>query len=166
MRLLAKKMVAVGLASTLCVAAVAGPAYAYFTDVVRASGQHSLTLGYSSELHEELDGLNKKITIENTGNTDVMVRVQIFGIENRPGMDISVKGSNWQKAALPAGQEEGQVWEYTQVLPPKATTDELLIEVKQTITDQLLGEFDIIVIGQTSPAAYDEAGNPYAYNWK
>lgn len=165
---LVKRAGFVVLAATLCIAALSGTAFAYFTANTSASGGHELTLGYESHIEEELDGLDKNITMTNTGETDIMVRVQIFYSNwmNESG-DITVDTHNaegfdgWSPVA--SSGSEGETWEYKGVLKPGESTSALVAEVsaKSEIKD-----FDIIVIGQTSPIYYDENGTLVPYLWQ
>lgn len=168
-----KRMIIIGLCIALAVAALAGPAYAYFTQFVSASGEKPVTLGYGTETHEELDGLDKKITITNNGETEVMVRVRLFGAYDHTGATVSVgtgegAGGSW---SLTEGEGENQLWTYNAVLQPGETSVPLVVDVEfdperngyGTIEQDLI-DFDIIVVSQTSPVAYKN-GEPYAYNW-
>ena len=75
-----KRFIIIGLAALLTVILCAGPAYAYFTAVTSATGEKAITLGYSAETDEDFDGEDKAITMKNTGDTDVMVRVILLGV--------------------------------------------------------------------------------------
>lgn len=155
------KRVLIGfIAAALCVAALTGTALAYFSDKTVASGEHPLTLGYSTEVEENMDGLDKHITITNTGDTEVMVRVQLF-YSNANGVDVSVEGSGWTGNGA---ESAPYVWNYDQVLAPGASTSELVAKVSAD-AKLLQTNFDVIVVSQSSPAVYDADGNPYGYDW-
>lgn len=170
---LSKKITATVVSIVVALAIYAVPAYAYFTDVLRASGQHEIELGFSSEFHESKgeDAKDKVAYIENTGNTDIMFRVLVF--YKTPSANITVKPyvsntTNWEHTAYNAdlGYE---MWTYKSVVYPiegKNKSDELKVNV------EVLGElaaadadFDVTLVAQTSPVAYDENGNQYAYAW-
>lgn len=165
-----KRFISIGLIALLAVVLCAGPAYAYFTAATSASGQQEITLGYSTETHEELVGTDKAITMKNTGGMDVMVRVIIMGAEPREGVDISIAGPGWSRTG---GSDDQQIWTYTaDALHPGETTPVLNVEVEKKEspdepTDLLNLDFDIAVVGQCTPAAYDDAGKAYSYtDWK
>lgn len=165
-----KRFITIGLIALLAVALCAGPAYAYFTAVTSASGEQEITLGYSTETHEELANGNKKITMKNTGDMDVMVRVIIMGAEPREGVDISIAGLGWSRVG---GSDDQQIWLYTaDALHPGEETSVLNVEVeKKEISDKPIDllnlDFDIAVVGQCTPAAYDDSGKAYSYtDWK
>lgn len=87
---IARKVAALIVVGSLCVYALVGTAWAYYTDSTRAQG----TLPFSwtpsdtpppkTEVREELDGLNKIIRVENIGDVRALVRVAI----SYPGSDI------------------------------------------------------------------------------
>ena len=74
-----KRIITIGLIAILALA-FAAPAYAYFTDVQRASGAQEVDLNYSAEItekHEDPNSslLDKVVSIKNTGSSDIMARV-------------------------------------------------------------------------------------------
>ena len=164
---LAKRIIAIGFAVVLVLAALAAPAYAYFTDTLLVSGKQKIELGYDSEVTENLDDNgNKTISLKNTGKTDIMVRVMLFGAVDREGVSVSVSGEENWKCTEGQGSDQ-QVWFYDKVLAPGETSSLLKVDVSVSDTTKTNPyQFDITVVGQTSPAAYDENGNPYAFNWK
>lgn len=170
---LSKRITTIALSIVVALAICAVPAYAYFTDVLRASGQHAVELGFSSEFHENKgeDPKDKVAWIENTGNTDIMFRVLIF--YKAPNENIKVNPyvsntTNWNRTAYNAdlGYE---MWTYKSVVYPiegKDTSDELKVNVEVSgPLSELDADFDVTLVAQTSPVAYDEDGNQYAYAW-
>ena len=159
---LAKRVGTIALCTALGMATVGGTAYAYFTSNTQASGGHTIELGYSSEIKEGIEDGSKNITMENTGNTEIMVRVQLFygtgvngSITVREGADGTDTG--WS-------QKDG-MWVWEGVLAPHATTGSLMVDVEATAgTD--LSNFDVTVIGQTSPVYYNEKNEPVPYLWQ
>lgn len=169
MRKRAHKLIAIGLASVLAVAAFGGTAYAYFTDQVKASGEKEVVFGYNYETEERIEGTEKVVRIVNTGDTEIMARVLIFGageVDNQGRTEI-VPGAGWQKQ--PAG--EGTCFVYNVPLKPQGqegdATTELRIKLTGTQVDADEAEdFEVIVVGQVSPVAYNAAGTSwYGYNW-
>lgn len=157
------KKVLIGLvAAALCVAALTGTALAYFSDKTTASGEHPITLGYSTEINEEMDDLDKSISVVNTGQTEVMVRVQLF-YSNANGVTVTVAGANGWTEEVDA-ISGAHVWYYDRVLAPGSSTPVLKATVKADL-EQLPTNFDVIVVSQSSPAVYDADGNPYGYDW-
>ena len=52
---------------------------AYFTTYETAKGSHELALSTQTTLHEEIKGMEKHVSVENTGGIDCYVRVNICG---------------------------------------------------------------------------------------
>jgi len=69
---------------------------AYFSDYEQASGGATLQLGGKTELTEGSDTNQKDVVITNTGETDMIVRVGIYGPD---GMKEPVMKGNWFKGA-------------------------------------------------------------------
>ena len=161
MRKLAKKAIAIGLASTLAVTAAAGTAWAYFTDQVKASGEKEVVLGYDYYTYEFLEGNTKVVKIQNTGQTEIMVRVFIFGagMDDNNGRTVISPDSGWN----PMGGDGG--FTYSLSLKPGEWTSEIRIDLADGLNADELDKFEVTVVGQASPTAYDENGNPYPYNW-
>ncbi len=156
---LAKRAGVIALSVTLGMTAFAGTAFAYFTSNTQATGGHTIQLGYSTDVNEEIVDGNKRISMTNTGNTDVMVRIQLFygtGVNN--SITVEIPGAEgWTNT--------GDTWTYSEVLMPGASTTVLPVNVTaKEGTD--LSSFDITVIGQTSPVYYDEDGNAVPYLWQ
>ena len=176
---LSKRIIPIGLSILVALAICAVPAYAYFTDVLRASGQHEIELGFDSEFkedHDLNDGKDKVAYLKNTGNTDVMFRVLVFyQIPNsdpeNPNITVNVSSptmTNWSHTAYdPALGYE--VWTYIPVVYPiegQNTSEELKVNVEtKGAVSEADADFDITLVAQTSPVAYDEDGNQYAYAW-
>ena len=57
----------------------AGQAMAYFTTYVTAAGGHPVTLGYETQIEEDVEDMTKHIVIANTGESACYVRVKVFG---------------------------------------------------------------------------------------
>lgn len=164
---LVKRAGIVVLSAVLCIAALSGTAFAYFTANVSASGGHELTLGYESHLEEKLDGLNKDISMQNTGQTDIKVRVLIFYSDwmNESG-DVTVNTANaegsdkWFRVENYDG--DGEMWEYSDVLQPGDRTTSLIAAVT---ANKEIKDFDIIIVGQTNPVYYDESNKAHGTIW-
>ena len=76
-----KQMLLTVCAVALVLLTTVGTAFAYFSDHEEAQGGATLKLQGETTLHEEMDGNNKHIVIENTGEVDMIVRVAVFGTE-------------------------------------------------------------------------------------
>lgn len=161
-----KRIITIGLIAILALA-FAAPAYAYFTDVQRASGAQEVDLKYSAEITEKHENpnnslLDKVVSIKNTGSSDIMARV--FVSDAMDGWTVSAKMKDatvWKSEKVTGGT----LYTYTPVIRPDETSGELKIEVSGT-PEEHWSEFDVIVVGQTSPVAYDDNNKPYGYAWK
>lgn len=147
-KILHKRSAAFVLAAVLAVTAVSVPSVlAYFTDYVKASGSKDVHLQWQTELKEDVQQNDKHITIDNVGETPVVIRVQVFANENL----AEITGSSWQEGA------DGWYY-YKKILAPKgsdgASTDELLVEVKGG-ADLPESDFNIVVIHESQRVVYE-----------
>lgn len=136
-------------------AAGADEAMAYFTTNVTAAGGHPVTLGYETDIEEDVSDMTKHIVITNTGETDCYVRVKVFG-----GSQFEIAftaGSGWS-------QEADGYWYYSEILPAGGETSELLakIQVPEDYTDT----FNIVVVQECTPVLYNEDGTPRPADWE
>lgn len=167
---LGKRTITLGIVLALALVAFAAPAYAFFTNVLSASGNHDIKLGYRSSITEDPTGDNesdcvKNITMTNEGDTEIMVRVYISGIEDAPeGVAVTVADPSnaWSKPANKDG-----FYEYKYRLQPGDKTEVLKVRANTAKTDSedAYDSFSIMVVGQTSPVAYDKDNKAYAYEW-
>lgn len=145
-KILHKRSAAFALAAVLMATAVSVPSVlAYFTDYVKASGSKDVHLQWQTELKEDVRENDKHITIDNVGETPVVVRVQIFANEDL----ASISGSSWEKGA------DGWYY-YKKILAAgeMAEADELFVDVKGS--DQLPdSDFNIVVIHESQRVAYE-----------
>ena len=85
-----KKAILLAISFALVLSLSVGTAFAYFSDYATAKGGAAITLGGKTDINEDVNGKIKTISIENTGETDVVVRVKIFG-----QTDIKEVGDGW-----------------------------------------------------------------------
>ncbi|MBE6040932.1 MAG: hypothetical protein E7220_00245 [Clostridiales bacterium] len=148
-----KKNIILGLFVTvLCLSVSVGAALAYFSDYEEASGGAVLTLGGQTRLYEGNDNTKKEIRIENTGETDMITRVAIFGQEEYMKPITFEKASDWEKI--------GDFYYYTKVLKPGETTSQITAEMsfdwKTDDPDKKPDyQFDITVVHESTQAVYD-----------
>lgn len=150
-----KKYFIIAAALALVSAASVGTTMAYFTDTKQATGGVTLSLGDSKITpHEDVDEENmiKHVTVENTGNYDVFIRVK------------AVYGSNYD-VALTDGSDEG--WElnadgyyyYKNVVKAHETAPVLNLKVSVKDDSQVPDSFNIVIVEEASLAIYDADGN-------
>ena len=124
---------------------------AYFSDSVNNSGQGTVILKHSTVTHEEIeDGKDKVITIENTGTTDVVVKILL----------------EYPEGAATVGAKDGETLEwvanddgwyyYTKVLKAGETSSAIKVTVGENAPTY---EFDITVMTASERVVYNEDGS-------
>lgn len=137
---LSKKLLVIAIALSLLVST--GLTLAYFSDYTKTEGKASLALTGKTEIEEKFEGNNKLITIHNTGDIDMVVRVQVFGPD---GMTIS--GDKWEE------NKENGFWYYEDAIPPKGASSVLEAVVGDVPVDPD-NDLEIIVVHESAPAVY------------
>lgn len=134
---------------------------AYFTTYVSSGGGGTVSLGTSTEIHEEVSDMTKHVTIENTSENDCWVRVKVFA---GAAITYTPSGMRWREDA------DGY-WYYTEILPgkePDTPDDEPglmteALDVKITVPEGFDGDdFNVVVVHECVPVFYDNNGEPYA----
>lgn len=117
---------------------------AYFSDQVSGEGSASIQLEYETKLDEVVSEGNKDITIENTGETDVWVRLRIFTGE-ADAVEYVYDDSKWTL--------EGDWYYYNEILKAGEKTDSFKVNVtKENVKDY---NFQIIVVQECERVVYD-----------
>ena len=117
-------------------------ALAYFTDYQQAAGEQKISLAWQTKIHEQMEENDKHITIENTGDTNVLVRVAVFAADYAKTEETD----SWK-------QGEDGWWYYNQILAPGKTTEELVVTV--TAEELPEGDAEIIVVHESARAVYE-----------
>ncbi len=152
-----KKIVIAAACLALIAAASIGPASAYFTASKSASGTKEVYLGDGEIVpDEEMDetGTIKTVSITNTSNYDVWVRVKVFSPDNvtvTPNL-----GASWSET-----KENNEVYySYSKVLEAQDTTDDIVFEVSlptvSDVTDITQKEYNVIIVEEATRAEYGE----------
>lgn len=128
-----------------------GLTMAYFSDYTPAKGGKTIALNGRTEIHEEQPSNNKKVvTIENTGDTPVMVRVAVYA----PGTaePVTVTGTDWEKS--------GDYYYYMNVIPAHAGNDSFSspLEVKWTVPADLGDDYSVVIAQEAEMVVYDGVG--------
>ena len=144
------KIVILTAALLLILTAGIGMSAAYFTDYEDARGGAVIELGGQTKLTEDVKEGNKEVSISNTGDTDMIVRIIVVG---DAGRITSIKGSDWNKG------QDGAYY-YSRVLPPGGSTGKLTVNVRGGSGDT--DDFEIIVVHEGSRAVYTGSGEPGA----
>lgn len=136
------------LIAAVLLVALAAPAavLAYFTDYEEAHGGALLQLEGETKIHEEADSDKKVISIENTGETDVVVRVAVFGDFVN---EIEYDEKDWAKA-------EGDEWYYyRRILKPGESTPAITAWVDKEAAQEAGHDFEIVVVHESERVSYD-----------
>lgn len=141
------KKVKLLIASILLVAlAVPAAALAYFTDYEDAWGGAVLKLEGETTIDEQADSAKKVISIRNTGETDVVVRVAVYGdfVKN-----VDFGEGDW-------AHQDGDDWYYyKKILKPGEATPEITAWVDVEAAGAAGHDFDIVVVHESERVSYD-----------
>ena len=98
-------------ALVLSLSVVIGTSLAYFSDYEEAAGAATLSLGGQTKLYEGEDTDKKEIVVTNTGKTEMIVRVAVFGPDEMfSNSNPSYNSADWEKV--------GNYYYYKHVLKP------------------------------------------------
>ena len=142
------KLLIMALSLTLCLTVSIGLAVAYFTDYEDAKGGAVLHLGGRTEIEEHVDKDKKEVTLRNTGEVDMVVRVLFFG-GDQTGANYEVlpdQSSDWTGS--------GNTWYYNKILKPGESTSKLVASVEGSVKDGDHIDFDITVVHEAKRATY------------
>ena len=103
-------------ALVLSLSVTVGATLAYFSDYEQASGGATLNLGGKTELTEGSDTGKKDVVIKNTGKTNMIVRVGIFGPDEMK--DPTVNTDKWILGPESNREESKYYYYYRYVLKP------------------------------------------------
>ena len=136
------------LIAGILLVALAAPAAvtAYFTDYEEGHGGAVLNLEGQTELHEQPEDDKKTISIENTGETDVIVRVAIYG--NFLG-EVDYSAEDWTY------DEEGGWYYYNSILKPGESTSDIVANIDVAKAKEAGHDFDIVVVHESERVTYD-----------
>ena len=149
MKKVIKRKILLVIAAVLVLSLSVGFASAYFSDYEAANGSAAVKLGGKTQIEEKWPEGNKSVAIKNIGETEVVVRVAIYG---PTGMQIT-KSGKWV--------EQDGYYYYNGVLQPNELTsrDSTLIASVKEIQADLGDNFDIVVMQESKQAPYDKNGN-------
>ena len=157
-----KRLLVIALALVLSISI--GLTFAYFSDYTAAQGKAVLALGGQTEIEENVDENSKTVSIKNTGETNVVVRVQIIG-PTEMTIDASspwVEHDGWYyyKGILKPGENgEGEKTSGTLVAKTEFNTDG-----KTDLGDK----YQIVVVQESAQPTYDDndyVEKPDGWDW-
>ena len=148
-----KKYFVIAAALALVSLASVKTTMAYFTDTKQATGGVTLSLGDSRLTpHETVDGLIKHITVENTGNYDVFIRVKAVYGSNYDASVVENTSAGWEL------KEDGYYY-YKDVVKAHETAPELQLEISVKDDTAVEDSFNVVILQEASLAIYDADGN-------
>lgn len=140
-----RKTVITALSLIMCLTVSIGLTVAYFTDYEAARGGAVINLKGYDEIEEHFDGNDKVVSIKNTGETDLVVRVRAYGDNLTPN---SAKNTDW------AGDKDGSWWYYSKILKPGDSTSEIRFEVRGRVDPDDPVDFDVTVVQEAERVTY------------
>ena len=147
-----RKLITAIVGLTLILAATVGVTAAYFTDYESGKGGAKLYLRGETWIDEDADENGKNIVIQNVGETEMIVRVQVYGDADH--LTVSDTQSGWIKGS------DGSFY-YSKVLLPDPKgegsgdrTSVLRAQINVSGNEDI-NSFDIIVTHQSSLVVYD-----------
>ena len=148
------------LALALIVCTAISPALAYFTANARADGAVPLTLGSSTEIHEDLNGLTKSVTISNDEGDPVWIRAIVY-VGSTYAPYLSITPGDWT-----GGTGNGVYYYYPNPVPEGQSTTALTVALTDVPdTGEFYVEtFNVSVQYESIPVLYDENGDPIPWN--
>jgi hypothetical protein len=149
MKAVKRRTILLVVAIALVLSMTVGLALAYFSDSTAAKGGMKVTLGGETKIVEEQpDDNTKVIRIQNIGETDVVVRVAVYG-----PFEISYTGSGWTKS--------GDYWYYDKILPAGGTSDSFTDPLTATwkVTKDLGNDYSVVVVQESDQVVYNASGS-------
>lgn len=150
MRSINKKSLIALLAAALLLVSTVGVAVAYFSAIDAAKGDATLNLKGETVIDEGDSDTEKNVTIENVGETDVVVRVKAFGPAQ---LELTIDESKWVKG-------DGDYYYYKGILKPGDKTAADTFKASLTLSEkeaaELGTEFTVTVVQECS-VVYDSA---------
>ncbi len=150
-----RPLVFAAIAIILILAANLPLAWGYFSTYTEAKGGVRLQPRETdTEIKEDVSDWTKRVVISNTGEEALYIRARAFA-----GSEYKLTyttGGNWT-----AGNDG--FYYYNDILKPGQETPELLVKIENPPENPVEGqEFNVVVVYESTPVRYDEAGNPYA----
>ncbi len=146
------------VAAVLVMAANLPLAWGYFSTYTEAKGGVPLLPWENeTEIREEMYDWQKHVVISNAEDSGpVYVRAKAFGGDEY-GLTYET-GDSWTLG------DDGFCY-YNAILQPGEETPELLVTIHNLPEDpEKDQQFNVVVVYESTPVSYDEAGNPFA-NW-
>lgn len=152
-----KKYLMIAAALALVSLASVKTTMAYFTDHKETTGGVTLSLGDSRLTpHETVEGLVKHITVENTGNYDVFIRVKAVYGSNYDASVVDNTSAGWEL------KDDGYYY-YKDVVKAHETAPELQLQIKVKDNTAIENSFNVVIVQEATLAIYD--GDKVSADW-
>lgn len=149
------KTILAAIAVVLPLSTGIGSALSYFTANAESQGRLGVEVGPpQTEIRETFGDWTKHVTITNTGEIPVYVRVGAFSGSQYP-LSYVLNGS-WIS--------DGSYYVYNQILNPGDTTTALDIKISG-VEETEKDNFNVVVIYERTPVTYDAEGNAKEADW-
>lgn len=157
MKTVKNKKILLAIAMALVLSLSVGMTFAYFSGHTAAKGEATVALGGKTEIVEEVSDAGKIIGIKNLKDTDVLVRVGIFGPSTMTEEDIDYDGDDWVK------KDDGFYY-YRHILEGnKSTESNITVEVKGPAGE--VENFDVVVVNECVPVTYQDGSIYIPKDW-
>lgn len=161
-----RNILVAAFALSLVAAVSIKPAFAYFTDTVTASKRVQVAVGADvPDTNDSVDGMVKTVSISNTGDYDLYIRVKAIYSSNYVAAINAASSAKWSLS------DDGYYY-YSDIVKAKTTSDgadvidsteDLKLDISlangAAVTDK---DFNVIIVQEATKVLYDENGNPYA----
>lgn len=132
------------------------PAIAYFTAYTEAEGAIALSLGYKTNISEEIDGTTKTVVVENEEDSSEECYVRVI-IHATGSVSYECSGTGWS--------ESGNYWVYSGILEPGGKTTELTVDITPPEGAQAGDRFNVAVVYESTKVEYNADGSAKAPDW-
>ena len=148
-----KSIFVAAFAAAMVAAESVGSAWAYFTTYADAQGGYTISLGDETRVEEEFSDWTKHIAVTSAeGSEPTYIRVKAFS-GSQYQLVFSDKAGKWSPG------DDGYYY-YGDIVEGGQTTEPLDVKIENIPEDA--GEFNVVVVHESTPVQYDEAGEPYA----
>ena len=143
MKKINRRIVLLVMSLVLVISVAIGATMAYFSAYDAHKGEAALALKGGTEIEEETGENQKIVTIHNTGETVVVVRVAVYGPE-----PMDKGGEGWTKKTV----DGTEYWYYDKEILPGGQSTPLTAKYTGSVTD---AEMEIIVVHESETAQFE-----------
>ncbi len=153
MKLINRRIVLLVMSLVLVISVAIGATMAYFSAYDAHKGEVALALKGGTEIEEQTGENQKVVTIHNTGDTVVVVRVAIYGPS-----PMNISGEKWTPKTV-GGTD---YWYYDEAILPGGQSTPLTARYEGNVTD---ANMEIIVVHESETAQFKNGALVDPDNW-